>query len=192
MNVIKQILVGPTDTPTVKMIVRDSERGPQGFQGERGTQGPQGIPGPRGLDGAIQYKAGTGINITDDNVIEATGEATATWGGIQGNITDQTDLQNALSAKQDTLEAGTGIDITDNTISVTNIGPTVVQTTGTSTTSVMSQNAVTTALAGKANTSSVPVITMTTTDPGEGATLAANSFIAVYSASQEVEWRIMF
>lgn len=183
MNVIKQILVGPTDTPTVKMIVRDSERGPQGFQGERGTQGPQGIPGPRGLDGAIQYKAGTGINITDDNVIEATGEATATWGGIQGNITDQTDLQNALSAKQNTLTAGTGIDITDNTISATNIGPTVVQTTGTSTTSVMSQNAVTTALAGKANTSSVPVITMTTTDPGEGATLAANSFIAVYSAS---------
>lgn len=32
------------------------------------------------------------------------------------------------------------------------------------------------------NTPSVPVITMTTTDPGEGAPLAANNFIAVYEA----------
>lgn len=31
--------------------------------------------------------------------------------------------------------------------------------------------------------SRIPVITMTSTDPGEGATLAANHFVAVFSAS---------
>lgn len=41
----------------------------------------------------------------------------------------------------------------------------------------------TTKIKAKADTTSVPVITMTTTDPGEGAPLAANNFIAVYSAS---------
>lgn len=35
----------------------------------------------------------------------------------------------------------------------------------------------------KANSADVPVITMTTVDPGEGASLAENHFIAVYSAS---------
>lgn len=53
----------------------------------------------------------------------------------------------------------------------------VVQSTGSSTTDVMSQSATTSALASK------PVITMTTTDPGEGSPLAQNNFIAVYSGS---------
>jgi len=48
-----------------------------------------------------------------------------------------------LNAKQDTLTEGTGIDITNNVISATSAGPTVVQTTGNSTTDVMSQNATT-------------------------------------------------
>lgn len=108
MQVIKQVIVGSGDTQTIKMVVRSNERGPKGEQGERGTQGPQGIPGPRGLDGAIQYRAGTGINISDDNIITATGGATAEWGGIQGDITDQTDLQNALNAKQNVLSDFTG------------------------------------------------------------------------------------
>lgn len=54
-----------------------------------------------------------------------------------------TALQAAVNTKQNALTAGTGIDITNDVISVTNVGPTVVQTTGTSTTDVMSQNAVT-------------------------------------------------
>lgn len=37
MQVIKQILVGSGDEQTIKMVVRDSERGPQGEQGEPGT-----------------------------------------------------------------------------------------------------------------------------------------------------------
>lgn len=43
----------------------------------------------------------------------------ATWGNITGNISNQTDLQNALNDKQDVLTAGTGIDITNNVISNT-------------------------------------------------------------------------
>ena len=69
---------------------------PRGEKGERGYRGYQGEPGAAGRDGAIQYTAGTGINITNGNVIEATGDATAAWGGIQGNINDQTDLKNRL------------------------------------------------------------------------------------------------
>lgn len=45
-----------------------------------------------------------------------------TWGSITGILSDQTDLQNALNAKQDTLTAGTGIDITGNVISATGGG----------------------------------------------------------------------
>ena len=43
----------------------------------------------------------------------------ATWGNITGDISDQSDLQNALNDKQDVLTAGTGIDITNNVISNT-------------------------------------------------------------------------
>ena len=44
----------------------------------------------------------------------------------------------------------------------------------------ITNSAVATALQAKANASSVPVITIQSSDPGEGATLAANNFIAVY------------
>ena len=178
MNVIKQIVKdGQYGTQTIKMIVKDNERGPEGpkgdtgesatiaagqaytvppnsspavintgtatnavfdfyipkgDKGETGEQGPQGetgergmrgLPGPRGAtgargkDGAIQYIAGTGIQITDGNVIQATGAAVATWGGIQGILNDQTDLVDALANKQDVLTAGGGITITGTTIS---------------------------------------------------------------------------
>ena len=41
------------------------------------------------------------------------------WGGIRGRLEDQADLQTALDRKQDTLTAGTAIDIDENnTISV--------------------------------------------------------------------------
>ena len=47
-------------------------------------------------------------------------------------------------------------------------------------THAIENQAVYAALQTKANSSSVPVITMTSSDPGEGGTLAANNFIAVY------------
>lgn len=83
----------------------------------KGDKGDTGDTGPAGRDGAIQYTAGTGIEITSGNVIQATGAAVATWGGIQGTLSDQTDLKNALNAKQNTLTAGDGITISSDTIS---------------------------------------------------------------------------
>ena len=83
----------------------------------KGDKGDTGDTGPAGRDGAIQYTAGAGIEITDGNVIQATGVAVATWGGIQGTLSDQTDLKNALDAKQNTLTAGDGITISSDTIS---------------------------------------------------------------------------
>ena len=59
-------------------------------------------------------------------------------------------IDDLYANKQDTLSAGTGISIVDNVISATGGGgANVVQTTGTSTTDVMSQDAVTTQLNGK-------------------------------------------
>lgn len=107
-NVIKQTLLGEPGSQTIKMVVRSNERGPKGDKGDPGPQGPQGLPGQRGADGAIHYRAGTGINISAENIITATGDATAAWGGIQGNIASQTDLQNALNAKQDVMADFTG------------------------------------------------------------------------------------
>lgn len=83
----------------------------------KGDKGDQGEPGNDGRDGAIQYTAGTGIEITAQNVIQATGAAVATWGGISGTLSDQSDLQTALNAKQNTLTAGDAITIAGNTIS---------------------------------------------------------------------------
>ena len=83
----------------------------------KGDKGDQGEPGNDGRDGVIQYTAGTGIEITAQNVIQATGAAVATWGGITGTLSDQTDLQTALNAKQNTLTAGDAITITGDTIS---------------------------------------------------------------------------
>ena len=160
---------------------------PTKVTGPKGEQGPEGPGGRDGRDGAIQYTAGTGINISASNVISATGSASVSWGDINGSISDQTDLSDALADKQDTLTAGNNITITGDTISATDTtysnfvgtdgtaagtaglvpapaatdagkflkadgtwdtagggsGPTVVQTTGTSTTDVMSQNATT-------------------------------------------------
>lgn len=76
-------------------------------------------------------------------------EATGGGGGTTYTAGDGIDITNdTISVDTDTIQekltAGTGIDITNNTISATGGGgPTVVQTTGTSTTDVMSQNATT-------------------------------------------------
>lgn len=68
--------------------------------------------------GGTSYTAGDGIDITNNTISVDT------------------------DTVQEKLTAGTGIDITDNTISATGgASPTVVQTTGTSTTDVMSQDA---------------------------------------------------
>ena len=47
------------------------------------------------------------------------GSGNAVWGAITGTLSDQTDLQDALDAKQNTLTAGSNISITNNVISAT-------------------------------------------------------------------------
>ena len=144
-NVIEQI-VQPASFggQTIEITVRSNERGPQGEQGEPGeaatiTAGnaytldygeqPRVMNSgtssdakfdfyiPEGKPGAVHYTAGSGINITDDNRIEATGEMAVYWGDLVGSMNNQTDLKNALNAKQDKLTAGTNITISSNTIS---------------------------------------------------------------------------
>lgn len=56
---------------------------------------------------------GTGIDITN-NVISSTVNS-AQWGNITGTISNQTDLQNTLNAKQDTLVSGTNIKTVNGT-----------------------------------------------------------------------------
>lgn len=91
-----------------------------GKDGKDGKDGADGRDGTDGRDGAIQYTAGTGISISAQNVISATGSASVSWGDIAGDLDDQTDLANALGGKQDTLTAGANIAIdADNVISAT-------------------------------------------------------------------------
>lgn len=63
--------------------------------------------------------AGTGIEITEDNVINNT-QTSAEWGNVQGNIEDQTDLQNVLESKQDVIDSSNKLDysLLDNTPSI--------------------------------------------------------------------------
>lgn len=164
---------------------------------------PKGEKGEKGADGAVHYTAGIGIDITPQNVIQATGLTHVEWGTVTGNINNQTDLQNALSSAQTNAEtnakgytdtkladyalasslatvATTGAYsdlsgtptipvVNDATITITNNGSTVDSFT-------------TNAGTNKTIALSAPVITLQTTDPGTGATLAANHFIAVYTA----------
>lgn len=182
-NVIKQVVgEGEYGTQTIKMVVRDNERGPQGEQGIQGIQGPVGPTGPRGMDGSIHYEAGIGINITPNNIIEATGDSTAVWGGIQGSIANQNDLQDEFGeyTKTENLAAvALSNDYTDlnnqPTIPTVNNGTLIISQNGT-TLATFTANSSSNATASISS----PVITMTDTDPGEGSTLAANNFIGVY------------
>lgn len=69
------------------------------------------------------YTAGTGIEITSGNVINATGTSTTAWGDITGTLSDQTDLKNALDSKQDVLMAGDAITIDENNVISADIVP---------------------------------------------------------------------
>lgn len=67
-----------------------------------------------------EVNAGDGISITTDeneNVIISNTISHPQWGSIDGTLSEQTDLQNALNEKQNTLTAGDGISIENNVIS---------------------------------------------------------------------------
>lgn len=91
------------------------------------------------------------------------------WASINSGITSEgvTKLSNMVEIKT----IGDNLSLDENgELSAASIIP--VQTTGQSTTDIMSQKAVTDAIDD--------LITMTDTDPGEGSPLAAGKFIAVY------------
>jgi hypothetical protein len=164
---------------------------------------PKGEKGEKGADGAVHYTAGIGINITPQNVIEATGLTHVEWGTVTGNIENQTDLQNALTAAEagavETADAHTAtalLDYTETsqlaTVATTGAysdlsGTPTIPTVGNATITIANNNTTVDTFTTNASTNktinlSAPVITLQTTDPGTGATLAANHFIAVYTA----------
>ena len=61
--------------------------------------------------------AGTGISIigSGSNVIISNTQTSAEWGNITGTLSNQTDLQNVLNGKQETLVSGTNIKTINNT-----------------------------------------------------------------------------
>ena len=75
------------------------------------------IYGTDSLGAQTVYTLGDGLAF-DNGQIKCT-RTTAAWGNITGTLSNQTDLQNALDSKQNTLTAGEGIEISGNTISAT-------------------------------------------------------------------------
>ena len=73
------------------------------------------IYGTDSLGAQTVYTLGDGLAF-DNGQIKCT-RTTAAWGNITGTLSNQTDLQNALDSKQNTLIAGEGIEISGNTIS---------------------------------------------------------------------------
>lgn len=98
--------------------------GPQGPKGDTGETGPQGPEGPAG-----SYTAGDAIEIDQDTIhvlvdgskidIDEDNQLT-----IGGDVPDKNYVDKGLNSKQDTLTAGSGIDITNNVISATGGGAT--------------------------------------------------------------------
>lgn len=77
--------------------------------------------------------------ITGQQIINAAAGGGASWGGITGTLSNQTDLQSALNAKQDTLVSGTNIK-TVNSTSLVGSGNVAVQPTLVSGTNIKTVN----------------------------------------------------
>lgn len=144
---------------------------------------------------ALWYSASAGITInnftnstagtilgssTDGNVsanVDGTGTVSG-WSTVKNDITAlQTDKADASSLATVATTGDYGDLLNKPTIPTVNNATLTIQSNGTNV-ATFTANASSNVTA---NISS-PVITMQTTDPGEGAALAANNFIAVYSA----------
>ena len=156
-------------------------KGDTGAQGETGPQGPQGNQGDPGADagfGSILATAQTlpaGSSATA--TVVASGPDTAkelsftfgiprgadgsssTWGNIQGTLSNQTDLKNALDDKQDELVSGTNIK-TINNQSVIGSGNIEINSGvwGNITGDISNQSDLQTALNAKANAASLATV----------------------------------
>lgn len=101
------------------------------------------------------------------------GSGGAVWGGITGTLSNQTDLQNALNAKENTITAGTTAqyyrgDKTFQTLDKTSVGLSNVDNTSDANKPI--SNATQTALNAKQNT-----LTLTTTGTSGAATLVGST-----------------
>lgn len=120
--------VGTQYNAVLNFGIPQGPRGPQGIQGERGEPGQTGQTGPRGPQG----ERGT-------NATVYVGTTTTTNPGTQARVYNSgTDSNAVLNFEIPRGDVGPQ--------------PELVQTTGTSTTKAMSQNATTNALATKQNT----------------------------------------
>ena len=159
-------------------------QGATGAQGEIGPQGPQGNQGDTGAD------AGFGSILATAQTLPAGSSATATvvasgpdtakelsftfgiprgadgssasWGNIQGTLSNQTDLKNALDSKQDELVSGTNIK-TINNQSITGSGNIEINSGvwGNITGDISNQSDLQKALNAKANTASLATVATT-------------------------------
>lgn len=77
--------------------------------------------------------------ITGQQIINAASSSGASWGGITGTLSNQTDLQSALNGKQTTLVSGTSIK-TVNSTSLLGSGDVAVQPTLVSGTNIKTLN----------------------------------------------------
>lgn len=100
------------------------------------------------------------------------------------NYATSSDIQTAVASKQDKLTAGDHISITDNTISATDYVHSEDPVAATTTTQVVSNSMVVdgTLTFDKTATGEFLQLTLSTTDIGAGAALAANTLYGVYDA----------
>lgn len=100
------------------------------------------------------------------------------------NYATSSDIQTAVAGKQDKLTAGDHISITDNTISATDYVHSEDPVAATTTTQVVSNSMVVdgTLTFDKTATGEFLQLTLSTTDIGAGAALAANTLYGVYDA----------
>lgn len=125
-----------------------------------------------------KYTAGTNVSISSGNVISATDTTYSAFVGTDGSAVGAAGLVPAPA----TTDAGKYLkaDGTWNSLSIPTVNDATltIQQNGTNV-ATFTANSATNATANITS----PVITMTTTDPGEGSALAANNFTAVYGAA---------
>ena len=91
---------GPQGIQGVQGVKGDTgSQGPQGPKGDTGTAGTNGSQGIQGIQGV---KGDTGSQGPQGN------PGVNTWGSLTGTLSNQTDLNTALSGKQATLTRATG------------------------------------------------------------------------------------
>lgn len=131
------------------------------------------------IDAFTNSTAGTIKGSTTDGRVSAVGDGTGAvsgWSTVKNDITSLQTNKADVSSLATVATSGSYSDLSNKpTIPVVNNATLTIQKNGTSV-QTFSANQSTNATANI----TVPEITMTTTDPGEGAALAANNFIAVY------------